>query len=296
MRKKFIMILVVVMTFLLLLTGCGTRDIDQSGPGGNIGNETDSDDKDGKDGASDDASDTGEGNSDRDDLGEDVNEIIFEAEIIENGESLLIAPDPESNEGRSSDKMYVGLTGASIMNKSGEDITKEELKPGDIIKITYNGIILESYPAQIGASKVEVIDHNLVIDGYMAIIDDIYQKDPGLNGDIEMIALDTTGWVELTQIEKEMIFSMMTEKYGMEVIDKTYEQLVEEGLVDKENLYFPKGILIDIENIKINDEKNKITYKISKWRSGLGAIGSDDVTAEFDGSEWEITMDNMWIS
>jgi predicted small lipoprotein YifL len=285
MKNKIMISIVMITTLFILLTGCGTKDNEYTSPGGNpSGNEDTESENSGNEDA---------GNEDTDNTS---SEVTFDAQVMEAGDSLLVAPDPESNEYKSSDKMLVNLLNAGIKNSTGDDIAKEELKVGDTVKITYNGVIAESYPAQISASLIQVTGHNNVIDGYMAIIDDIYQMDPGLNSEIDMMTFDTTGWVELTQIEKEIIFSLLKEKYGVEIVDATFDELAEQGLIDKEQLYFPNGIHIVISNMKFNDEKNTITYSISKWRSGLGAVGSDQVTAEFDGMVWNITKDGMWIS
>jgi hypothetical protein len=220
----------------------------------------------------------------------------FQAEVIETGDYLLVAPNEDTNEARSSDKISVSLLNAKLVNKEGTDINLDELLVGDILIITYDGAIMESYPAQITASKVELIDHNNLLDGYLALIDDIYQMDNGLNGEIEMIAFDTSQWINLTNIGKEIIFAQVKESYGFEVIEGTYEELVEQELIEEENLYFPKGILIKLSNMEYNKDKEKITCAISKWRSGLGAIGSEDVTAEYDGTQWKISKEGMWIS
>ncbi|HKL78943.1 MAG TPA: hypothetical protein VJ888_00760, partial [Mobilitalea sp.] len=220
---------------------------------------------------------------------------IFEAEVIEGGEYLLVAPDEASDAYRSSDKISVALLGAEVKDSAGNTIGGDQLKAGDIVKITFNGVILESYPAQITANIVELIDHNILIDGYMALIDDIYQEDSGLNGDINMIAFDTAGWVELTGIEKEIILSLVKEKYGFETLQGTFDELAEQGLIDKENLYFEKGILIEISEMEYDAENKIIKGSISKWRSGKGAIGAD-AEARLEGDKWKITKTNQWIS
>lgn len=220
----------------------------------------------------------------------------FEAEVIEAKETLLVTPQEGSDELRSSDKITVDLTDAALINEEGDTISLEDLKAGDIIEITYNGVIMESYPAQISADKVERSGQNLLLDGYLELIDHIYQQDDGLNSDITMIALDTTEWAGLTEIEKEIVFEQVKDRYQFEVINATYDQLVDQGLVDSENLFFNQGILISIRNIKYNEKKKKITCSLEKWRSGLGAIGSDEVTAKYGQGEWTITEKGMWIS
>ena len=64
---------------------------------------------------------------------------FFKAEIIEMSEkALVIKPLDEYSESRSSDKI-------SIPNW----FAKDSVKVGDIIGISYDGVILESYPAQL---------------------------------------------------------------------------------------------------------------------------------------------------
>lgn len=220
----------------------------------------------------------------------------FRAEIIDIGDSLLITPGEDSNEARSSDKISVHFSDAVLVDESGATIQPEELLVGDILVISYNGVIAESYPAQITASKIEKVDHNNLIEGYLSLIDDIYQEDNGLNSDIKTIALDTTGWINLTDIEKEIIFTKLKETYGLDIIEGTFEELSEQGIIDKENLYFPDGILIEISELTYDENKEVITCAISKWRSGLGAIGASEVTAVLKDNKWEITKEGNWIS
>ncbi len=286
----------IVMIISIVLGGCGTLDTKQNNPGGNVGSSDEGSSKEDGSDEADNATDSQTDDENDSDTGEDTDAVTFKAEILETGASLLVAPTQESNEYKSSDKMTVHLTEVNITDQSGESITGDELKLGDIISITYNGMINESYPAQISASAIQVTGHNHIIDGYLAIIDDIYQEDPGLNGDISMIAFDTTEWVDVTQPEKEMILSQINKIYGLETREGTFDQLLEEGLIDNENLYFPKGILIKISKLKINEDKDVIKYAIEKWRSGLGAIGSDDAKAKFDGAKWNITKKDTWIS
>lgn len=285
--KKFVRFISIVMILLIVLGGCGTIDSDQNNPGSSVENDDEDSNKrsDNIKTGKDDNNDAGTDDQQE----EETDAVTFEAEILETGTSLLVAPAQESNEYKSSDKMMVHLTEV-------EGIAVDELKIGDMIRITYNGMIAESYPAQISATAIQVIGHNNLIDGYLAIIDDIYQEDPGLNGDITMIAVDTTEWIDITILEKEMILTEINKRYEVEVREGTFDQLSEEGLIDEENLYFPKGILIKISEIKINEDKDVIKYAIEKWRSGLGAIGSDDAKAKFDGAEWNISKGNTWIS
>lgn len=65
----------------------------------------------------------------------------FEAKVIETGESfLLIEPIEGEDELRSSDQFSISRT----------DLDGSDFEEGDIIRITHNGEILETYPTKLG--------------------------------------------------------------------------------------------------------------------------------------------------
>lgn len=218
--------------------------------------------------------------------------VILEATVIDGENGLLVTPVEGSSELNSSDKIMVHLS-----SEEGEeqDSSEEEFKPGDLIKVTYDGRIAESYPAQIWASKVELLGRNLLIDGYKAMIDDIYLEDPALNDGIKMIALDTSEWIALSNAEKEALFNGLKGSYDMEIIEATHEELKEMDLLDEEGLYFKEGILIKIEDMEYDKDSYELEADISKWRSGDGAIGWT-ATASYKGGQWKINRDDYWIS
>lgn len=70
-----------------------------------------------------------------------INVYEFKANIEEiNESSLLVSPLHISQEYKSSDLIYINIS---------EDVSVEEFVIGDLIIIKYDGIIAESYPAQI---------------------------------------------------------------------------------------------------------------------------------------------------
>ena len=73
----------------------------------------------------------------------------------------------------------------------------------------------------------------------------------------------------------------------------TFEELEEQGYID--DLYFKEGILFKIEDRPMSG--NSILMDVSKWRSGLGAIGYDDLKVQFKSGNWKITkIGSAWIS
>lgn len=315
---------VVFLVIMLLVTGCSTitpsnTSSDKTTLDQNTAYPSDKEGDNNKDNSNEDSSSmvsdftgmnsedsNGEDSNGKDNINEENNssnqkdkselQIIFQAEVMENGESLLVTPDPESSEYKSSNKFMVSVSDDRIWDTKGKGISKEDLRPGDMLEITYNGVILESYPAQIFASSIQLLDHNIIIDGYLAIIDDIYQEDEGLNHDIELLTLDTTDWVELTDMEKEIIFSSLEEAYGLEVLEGTFNELVEQGIIDREKGYFEKGVHIIISKMKYDSKAKKFNYSIEKWRSGTGAVGTNDATAKYKGGEWIIEKGMIWMA
>lgn len=75
-----------------------------------------------------------------------VLEHTFTATVLEiNGESILVEPLEGENERRSGDKISFGID------------TNIGAKVGSVVKVTYVGGVMESYPAQINAVKWELI-------------------------------------------------------------------------------------------------------------------------------------------
>ena len=64
--------------------------------------------------------------------------------------AILVEPEEGANERKSSDKISMGITRPT-------NGTNDFYVVGNKVKITYNGIIMESYPAQIFATKIELV-------------------------------------------------------------------------------------------------------------------------------------------
>lgn len=217
----------------------------------------------------------------------------FEATVIEGNSGLLVTPVFDSSEFSSSDKISVSLQESEQQDGNTTESTK--YKTGDFVRITYDGNIAESYPAQIRASKIELIGRNLLMEGYLAIIDDIYQEDNELNNGITMIAFNTTRWINLSFAEKEILLALIKEKYDLEIIESTDDELKEMGLVDEDSLYFKEGILIELTEMHYIEESNELSATVGKWRSKNGDIGWA-AKARYKEGSWEITRDTMWSS
>lgn len=130
------------------------------------------------------------------------------------------------------------------------------------------------------------------VGAYTTVIDQLYNEDMALNSDIKYIAIDTSLMINLSEEQKQILLKEL-EKYGHTVLDMTFEELEEEGYI--EELQFKEGIFFKISDELINGKS--ITMDVQKWRSGLGAIGYDDLVVKYNNSKWEITKTgNAWIS
>lgn len=80
----------------------------------------------------------------------------FNATVLEaDGNVLLVEPEENTDERKSCDKIVVGLSAAG--KKAASDIF-DMIKAGDIVCITYSGEIMETYPGQISADNIVLVE------------------------------------------------------------------------------------------------------------------------------------------
>jgi len=60
---------------------------------------------------------------------------------------------------------------------------------------------------------------------YSVALDSIMEQDEALSSNMEYIAIDMSNFKEVDESEKEEILSYFKEKYKVEVMDTTFEQL-----------------------------------------------------------------------
>lgn len=127
---------------------------------------------------------------------------------------------------------------------------------------------------------------------YEAAIDKLYNEDEALNMNIKYLAVDTTKMKNLTE-ESKMTFLKNLEKYGLTVLDTTSVELKKNGYIKDTN--FEEGILFELEDEQMKN--NIITMDVSKFRSGMGAIGYEGMKLKYRNGKWEIKdSGNPWIS
>jgi hypothetical protein len=86
--------------------------------------------------------------------------VKFTATVSEAHEnSILVVPAEGSNELNSSDLITAHITDKTkISDENGKKADIENIKAGMTVVITYDGLIAESYPAQITADAVRIME------------------------------------------------------------------------------------------------------------------------------------------
>lgn len=168
---------------------------------------------------------------------------------------------------------------------------------GMLIEIGYDGMIMETYPGQFNhPSSIRVLkdgtDTKCAM--YLDVLNELWKEDAALQYDISMVGFDLSS-TSLTASEQAGIMWAFAEKHqlfndNISPIQGTFDELTEQGYINKEELYWEDGCLLSITEKSLDG--NKITFDAEKWRSGLGAYFYIDCTANQgkDGvwSDWEM--------
>ena len=143
---------------------------------------------------------------------------------------------------------------------------------------------------------------------YLKVLEDLWNVDPGLNGGISQIGIDLSELSHLTAEEKEIVMHEFASKHNLPYIAGTWEELCEQGYIDKDNLYWEDGLFFSIKTnedavwnlpaLKEGDPIPELTaFDAQKWRSGLGAYYFSQCSAQknADGT-WSYTVGQEAIS
>lgn len=100
---------------------------------------------------------------------------------------------------------------------------------------------------------------------YRVALGSIMEKDEALSNNIEYIAIDMSNFEELNEQDKKEILAYFEEKFSIEVMDATYEELQEKGLYNTDTKVLD-GVLLRIE--KVDFVSNEFVFDGSKYRAG----------------------------
>lgn len=158
---------------------------------------------------------------------------------------------------------------------------------GTLLSVVCSDDVEETYPARLGdiyaATPVEDgFDDRCAL--YLQVFEDLWKDDQALQADIDYIGIDLSR-TSLAPSEQEALSLRFGEMQGKEPLQGTFDELCEQGFIDRENLYWENGVLLSITEEGLPDEEsqtNKVLFRAEKWRSGLGAIMFTSCTAEQD--------------
>lgn len=239
-------------------------------------------------------------------LAEDEEPTVLTCRVVDGAEdgNLLLA---ELDEG-----LYGG-TGVYRLNVKdvpvtldGEAAEPSVLEDGMAVDVAFNGHVLESFPAQLGeVYSVSAWSRGRGRNGggtmfdlcglYLQVLDDLWEKDKGLNENVSQIALDLSQAPgELTEGEKAALVHRFGELHGVEAFAATFEELKEQGYLTSEPLgdgapegaaflHWEDGCLFSITPSEDHEGESyslpTLFFNAEKWRSSLGAYGFYDCSA-----------------
>lgn len=217
-------------------------------------------------------------------------EAVLKGKIMQlNTKSLLFA-------GTGASDLYTVSSIPGIYDIDNKSADPSALKAGQNVEIGYSGAILESYPAQLGAPVyIRVTGQGDDMVGfYRTVLDDLWNIDPGLNSDINILAFDLSKVTNLSDAEKSALVYMVSNSHGLQGIAGTYDELSEQGYIDKASMSFETGLLFELE-LKDTTE-DSFEFDVKKWRSGDGAYYFLDCKAVRNDNGWSYTVGSQAIS
>jgi hypothetical protein len=149
-----------------------------------------------------------------------------------------------------------------------------------------------------GSGSVTVDIRIDVCELYLEVLEDLWNVDSGLNSEISQIGIDLSELSHLTELEKGTVMREFASKHNLPFIAGTWEELCEQGYIDKDNLYWEDGLFFSIKTNKDGDsDPERTAFDAQKWRSGLGAYFFGQCTAQKNANgKWSYTVGQEAIS
>ena len=176
--------------------------------------------------------------------------------------------------------------------------------PGALVEVTWDGAVMESYPARFG----EVAAVRILEDGfndlcrlYLDVLNGLWEVDPALNEDITELGVDLSE-TSLPESERSAVAYAFGADHGLMPVEGAYQELVDQGYIDGENLIWEDGCLFSVKETQDEDpvvfslpafgpgdempDYNGVRFDAEKWRGGTGAYFFSDCTAVSTDGRW----------
>lgn len=191
---------------------------------------------------------------------------------------------------------YGGLYQVSLDGVPVEPGGAEALCVGKRAEVTFGGITAECFPEiPADVTRVRAVDGDLspfVL--YRQALFDLMETDEGLNGGARYLGVDLSGAANLTGGEKLALQYLLEQRYGLSVLPGTFDELCEQGYIDRDALYWEDGVLLRVALVE--DGTDTFRFDAEKWRSGLGAIYWTDCTAARGADGWTYEVGGFAIA
>lgn len=207
--------------------------------------------------------------------------------------------------------VYLLPVGDIPVTLDGEPAGPSVLEDGMCVEVAFNGLTLETFPAQMGEAygiRAYSIGTEKNPGGacydlcglYLQVLDDLWEKDPGLNEGIRIAGLDLSAAPGgLAESEKAAIAWRFGEKHGVETVMGSFEELEEQGYFTATAISTPApgegedysrtwlawedGCLFAIEGDPGHEGEAHslpvVHFNAGKWRTPLGAYYFDGCIA-----------------
>lgn len=201
--------------------------------------------------------------------------------------------------------VLAGEGGVYTLNTSGLGL-ETSLTDGMMVDVVYDGMILETYPAQfanvwsVTPAEGQAVDDRCGL--YLQVLEDLWAVDNGLNADITELGVDLSGVTDLTEAERSAVAYAFGRAHGLMPLSGSIEELQQQGYITVESLKgeeTPEGAAIWHweKGCGFSIAGKAEEFRAQKWRSSLGAyfFGECTATVDEDGA-WTYTIGKEMIS
>lgn len=201
---------------------------------------------------------------------------IIEGKVIglRNG-NFLLASEPAA--------LISVTTNFPIYSIEDELTDTEALKNGQIVEIGFSGMIMESYPSQLGDIKyIKILEQTDDTAGFYGdVIEELLSVDGGLKSSDEYVIMDLSEITNLTDIEKQALVNFASSTVSLGGISGNYEEYM-----SNENSI--NGVLVVFENMEITE--TAIKFDLYKMHIDEAPYYFRGVTAEINNNEWQYSI------
>lgn len=188
--------------------------------------------------------------------------------------------------------IYLLSTKGLPVTVDGQSADAKDLADGMTVEVEHSGTVLESYPAQFAqivslrAKTSANGSYNDLCGLWLRVLDDLWSTDPGLNGmegggTVPYVGVDLSAAPgDLAETEKAAVAWQFGRLHGAQALVGTFDELAEQGYIDREKLFWKDGVLF---SITVDSQSETATYSLptltfdaQKWRGGDGAYFFSD--------------------